>query len=112
MGGGEQKVCVRVCAATAGWHLPALHVSMAVPCKFSATVLSTMSLLTQSLSLPTHAPYHALIDPHVPVPASHTCGLLLRSDRPFQTMLDELKRLKEEYPDRILIASIMEEYNK
>jgi len=34
------------------------------------------------------------------------------SDRPLQTMLDELKRLKEEYPDRILIASIMEEYNK
>lgn len=36
----------------------------------------------------------------------------LISDRPFETMLDELKRLKEEYPDRILIASIMEEYNK
>jgi hypothetical protein len=27
-------------------------------------------------------------------------------------MLDELKRLKEGYPDRILIASIMEEYNR
>jgi dihydropyrimidine dehydrogenase (NADP+) len=27
-------------------------------------------------------------------------------------MLDELKRLKDEYPDRILIASIMEEYNR
>eukprot|EP00775_Hariotina_reticulata_P008358 gene8358-8542_t len=36
----------------------------------------------------------------------------LISDRPFETMLDELKRLKEEYPDRILIASVMEEYNK
>lgn len=36
----------------------------------------------------------------------------LISDRPFTTMLAELKRLKEEYPDRILIASIMEEYNK
>lgn len=36
----------------------------------------------------------------------------LISDRPFQTMLDELKRLKEGYPDRILIASIMEEYNR
>lgn len=34
------------------------------------------------------------------------------ADRPFETMLAELKRLKEEYPDRILIASIMEEYNK
>eukprot|EP00899_Mesostigma_viride_P012000 jgi/Mesvir1/20800/Mv07904-RA.1 len=36
----------------------------------------------------------------------------LISDRPLQTMLDELKSLKQEYPDRILIASIMEEYNK
>eukprot|EP00798_Chlamydomonas_sp_ICE-L_P012666 gene12666-15898_t len=36
----------------------------------------------------------------------------LISDRPFETMLAELKQLKEEYPDRMLIASIMEEYNK
>ena len=34
------------------------------------------------------------------------------SDRPLETMLKEFKQLKEEYPDRILIASIMEEYNK
>jgi dihydropyrimidine dehydrogenase (NADP+) len=33
----------------------------------------------------------------------------LISDRPFETMLAELKRLKEEYPERVLIASIMEE---
>lgn len=36
----------------------------------------------------------------------------LISDRPFETMLDELKRLKQEYPERILIASVMEECNK
>lgn len=36
----------------------------------------------------------------------------LISDRPLETMLKELKQLKEEYPDRILIASIMEEYEK
>ncbi|KAJ4764058.1 Dihydropyrimidine dehydrogenase [Rhynchospora pubera] len=36
----------------------------------------------------------------------------LISDRPFETMLNDFKRLKEEFPDRILIASIMEEYNK
>lgn len=36
----------------------------------------------------------------------------LISDRPFDVMLDEFKRLKEEYPDRILIASIMDEYKK
>lgn len=36
----------------------------------------------------------------------------LISDRPFETMLKEFKQLKEEYPDRILIASIMEEYDR
>ena len=36
----------------------------------------------------------------------------LISDRPLETMLKEFKQLKEEFPDRILIASIMEEYNK
>lgn len=36
----------------------------------------------------------------------------LISDRPFDTMLAEMRQLKQEYPDRILIASIMEEYNK
>ena len=36
----------------------------------------------------------------------------LISDRPFDTMLAELKQLKQEYPERILIASIMEECNK
>uniref|UniRef100_A0A061S405 dihydropyrimidine dehydrogenase (NADP(+)) n=1 Tax=Tetraselmis sp. GSL018 TaxID=582737 RepID=A0A061S405_9CHLO len=36
----------------------------------------------------------------------------LISDRPFETMLSEFKRLKEEFPNRILIASIMEEYNR
>ncbi|KAL3684683.1 hypothetical protein R1sor_002705 [Riccia sorocarpa] len=36
----------------------------------------------------------------------------LISDRPFETMLEDMRRLKQEYPDRILIASIMEEYNR
>ncbi|XP_020091242.1 dihydropyrimidine dehydrogenase (NADP(+)), chloroplastic [Ananas comosus] len=36
----------------------------------------------------------------------------LISDRPLETMLNEFRQLKREYPDRILIASIMEEYNK
>ncbi len=36
----------------------------------------------------------------------------LISDRPFQTWLDELKLLKDKYPDGKVIASIMEEYNK
>lgn len=33
----------------------------------------------------------------------------LISDRPFETWLDEFKQLKDRYPQRVLIASIMEE---
>lgn len=36
----------------------------------------------------------------------------LISDRPFDTWIDEFKQVKDKYPDRVLIASIMEEYNK
>src|SRR5438132_5080437 len=34
----------------------------------------------------------------------------LISDRGFGTWLDEFKRIKDKYPERVLIASIMEEY--
>src|SRR5512143_867267 len=36
----------------------------------------------------------------------------LISDSPFKVWIDEFKALKDKYPDRIVIASIMEEYNK
>ncbi|MCY2974117.1 MAG: NAD-dependent dihydropyrimidine dehydrogenase subunit PreA [Planctomycetota bacterium] len=36
----------------------------------------------------------------------------LISDRDLSIWLDEFKQIKDEYPDRILIASIMEEYNE
>ena len=36
----------------------------------------------------------------------------LISDRPFATWLDEFKQIKDKYPDRVLIASIMEEYRQ
>jgi dihydropyrimidine dehydrogenase (NADP+)/dihydropyrimidine dehydrogenase (NAD+) subunit PreA len=36
----------------------------------------------------------------------------LISDRPFETWLDEFKQIKDKYPDRVLIASIMEEYRR
>lgn len=36
----------------------------------------------------------------------------LISDRPFEVWLDEFKRCKDMFPDRVLIASVMEEYNK
>jgi len=36
----------------------------------------------------------------------------LISDRPFKVWMDEFKQLKDKYPKGIVIASIMEEYNK
>lgn len=36
----------------------------------------------------------------------------LISDRPFSVWLDEFKQCKDLFPDRVLIASIMEEYSK
>ena len=36
----------------------------------------------------------------------------LISDRPFDTWINEFKEVKSKYPDRVLIASIMEEYNR
>jgi dihydropyrimidine dehydrogenase (NADP+)/dihydropyrimidine dehydrogenase (NAD+) subunit PreA len=36
----------------------------------------------------------------------------LISDRPFETWIDEFKQIKDKHPDRILIASIMEEFRK
>jgi len=36
----------------------------------------------------------------------------LISDRSFEVWEDEFKKIKDLYPDRVLIASIMEEYNK
>lgn len=36
----------------------------------------------------------------------------LISDRPFETWVDEFRRVKDRYPDRVLIASIMEECNR
>ncbi|NOY30498.1 MAG: NAD-dependent dihydropyrimidine dehydrogenase subunit PreA [Planctomycetes bacterium] len=36
----------------------------------------------------------------------------LISDRSFEVWVDELKAVKKKYPDRILIASVMEEYRK
>ena len=36
----------------------------------------------------------------------------LISDRPFETWIDEFKQIKDKYPDRVLIASIMEEYRR
>lgn len=36
----------------------------------------------------------------------------LISDRPFSTWIEEFKQVKDKYPDRVLICSIMEEFKK
>ncbi len=36
----------------------------------------------------------------------------LISDRPFETWIDEFKQVKDNYPDRVLICSLMEEYRQ
>src|SRR6266571_7337194 len=36
----------------------------------------------------------------------------LISDRPFEVWLDELRQLKKNYPGKVLIASVMEEYRR
>lgn len=36
----------------------------------------------------------------------------LISDRPYETWLEELREVKKQFPDRVLVASIMEEYSK
>src|SRR5665213_2319113 len=36
----------------------------------------------------------------------------LISDRPFKIWEEEFKKCKDQFPDRVLIASIMEEYRK
>src|SRR5690349_24839603 len=36
----------------------------------------------------------------------------LISDRPFETWIDELRQLKKNYPNKVLIASVMEEYRR
>src|SRR3954447_18664699 len=36
----------------------------------------------------------------------------LISDRPFATWIQEFNQIKNKYPERVLIASIMEEYRK
>ena len=36
----------------------------------------------------------------------------LISDRPFNIWIDEFKKCKDQFPDGVLIASIMEEYNR
>ncbi len=62
--------------------------------------------------MPTYAYTQAWLISVCPYSSHRWQNFELISDRPFEVMLAEMKRLRQEYPNRILIASIMEEYNK
>ena len=79
---------------------------------WGAVIAKTISL--DSSKVVNVAPRYARM--RVPgVPSNDVWGwenIELISDRPFDVWIKEFKQLKDKYPDRILIASIMEEYNK
>lgn len=56
--------------------------------------------------------YAKITDPNDRKNVSGFQNIELISDRPFEVWLEELQAAKEAYPDRILIASIMEECEK
>jgi dihydroorotate dehydrogenase subfamily 1 len=58
---------------------------------------------------PRYAKLKAREDPKVVIGFEN---IELISDRPFETWLTEFRQLKKEYPKKILVASIMEEYRK
>eukprot|EP00250_Pteridium_aquilinum_P006913 c16741_g1_i1 orf=199-1488(+) len=79
---------------------------------WGAVIAKTVSLDSSKVInvTPRYARMHASSGPPKEVIGWENIELI--SDRPFETMLAEMRQLKQEYPDRILIASIMEEYNK
>jgi len=56
--------------------------------------------------------YGKLKDPTHPEIVVGFENIELISDRPYATWLDEFRQLKKQYPTKILVASIMEEYGK
>ncbi|MGE5181850.1 MAG: NAD-dependent dihydropyrimidine dehydrogenase subunit PreA, partial [Acidobacteriota bacterium] len=58
------------------------------------------------------APRYAKVRAHGSEEVIGFQNIELISDRPYQDWLDDLRQLKKNYPHKILIASIMEEYRK
>jgi dihydroorotate dehydrogenase subfamily 1 len=56
--------------------------------------------------------YGKLKDPNKPEVIVGFENIELISDRPYATWLDEFRQLKKQYKDKVLIASVMEEYRK
>jgi dihydroorotate dehydrogenase subfamily 1 len=77
---------------------------------WGAVIIKTISL--DSAKVTNVAPRYARLRTEKSKEVIGWQNIELISDRPFQTWLDELKMLKDKYPDGRVIASIMEEYNK
>ena len=77
---------------------------------WGAVIIKTISL--DSAKVTNVAPRYARLRTEKSKEVIGWQNIELISDRPFETWLDELKMLKDKYPDGRVIASVMEEYNK
>ncbi len=77
---------------------------------WGAVIIKTISL--DSAKVTNVAPRYARLRTEKSKEVIGWQNIELISDRPFEVWLDELKRLKDKYPDGAVIASVMEEYNK
>ena len=78
---------------------------------WGGNVCKTISL-DASKVINTNPRYAKLRDPKSPKTVIGFENIELISDRPFDVWLEEFREIKRRYPDKILIASIMEEYRK
>ena len=78
---------------------------------WGGNVCKTISL-DASKVINTSPRYAKLKDPNNPKVVVGFENIELISDRPFDTWLEEFRDLKKRYPNKILVASIMEEYRK
>ncbi len=76
---------------------------------WGAVIIKTISL--DSAKVVNVAPRYARLRTEKSKEVIGWQNIELISDRPFETWLDELKMLKDKYPDGRVIASVMEEYN-
>ena len=77
---------------------------------WGAVIAKTVSL--DSSKVVNVAPRYAKLHANDPKDVIGWENIELISDRKFEIWLDEFKKCKDQFPDGILIASIMEEYNR
>ncbi len=77
---------------------------------WAGTVIKTISL--DSSKVVNTNPRYAKLKSRVTGEVVGFQNIELISDRPYDTWLHELRELKKRYPTKILVASIMEEFNK